>query len=147
MNPTLRPKLARGPATLSRPHGVLTGSGDHRGLGLPVLLALLCPTLARAQFTPSWITQEQLDPPGQSSGFWLDRVQQGLHRLVWRTARSIDSWMGPPLDEEVYQEASGSVAVALLSGTNSTGWTVRSGSGWICRCRRSTNVCGCSLAG
>lgn len=44
----------------------------------------------------------------------LDRIQQGLHGLVWRSAREVDSWMGPPLADEVYQLASGSVSAAVL---------------------------------
>lgn len=62
------------------------------------------PTAPEAQVT---VTYESPDT-------WLDRTQQGLHRLVWRTARSIDSWMGPPAEDEVYQQASGSLAVAML---------------------------------
>lgn len=45
---------------------------------------------------------------------WLDRAQQGLHGLVWRSARKVDSWMGPPLPDDVYQQASGSVSAAVL---------------------------------
>lgn len=45
---------------------------------------------------------------------WFDRVQRRLHGLVWRTARMIDGWAGDPRSDEVYQEASGSVALAML---------------------------------
>jgi hypothetical protein len=44
----------------------------------------------------------------------LDRAHYGLHSLVWHSAMLLDRMFGPPHREEEYQEASGSVAVAVL---------------------------------
>lgn len=45
---------------------------------------------------------------------WFDRAHESLHGLVWKTARTVDGWMGPPLADDVYQLASGSVSAAVL---------------------------------
>lgn len=57
---------------------------------------------------------EEQSQDDEYTEMWLDRVQQGLHGLVWRSARSVDGWMGPPLEDEVYQQASGSISAAAL---------------------------------
>ncbi len=49
-----------------------------------------------------------------AEGPWIDRFRDSLHRLTWRTARSIDDWAGEPYPEHVYREASGRLAVGLF---------------------------------
>ncbi|HEU4589417.1 MAG TPA: hypothetical protein VFS13_00800 [Steroidobacteraceae bacterium] len=46
---------------------------------------------------------------------WLDRTHLWLFDSVWRSARAIDGWFGPPeYPATKYQQATGSVAPALL---------------------------------
>ncbi|MGH8017811.1 MAG: hypothetical protein ACREIA_05890 [Opitutaceae bacterium] len=45
---------------------------------------------------------------------WIDRAREGVHRLVWRSAMSVDRLAGSKYDEEEYQAASGSLAMAML---------------------------------
>jgi len=45
---------------------------------------------------------------------WLDRTQEGVHGAVWRSARWVDRMFGVGQDDQAYQEASGSLAPALL---------------------------------
>jgi hypothetical protein len=45
---------------------------------------------------------------------WIDRFRDSVHRLSWRTARTIDGWAGEPYPQDVYEEASGRLAVGLL---------------------------------
>jgi hypothetical protein len=75
---------------------------------------LITAPLCLAQVTVPLTPKENLSFNEEQPDTWLDRTQKGLYRLVWHTARSIDSWMGPPLDEKIYQKASGSVAIAML---------------------------------
>jgi hypothetical protein len=82
--------------------------------GVIVVVALLAVAPARAQVTLPLTAAKPMEFVAPFSGNWLDRTHHGLHRLVARTARSIDGWMGPPLDHEVYEEASGSIAFAML---------------------------------
>lgn len=91
-----------------------TGTRGGRRLLLAALLALFAPTLTPAQITlplgPDGTTRFTTEAPPT----WLDRTHRGLHRLMWRSARGIDSWMGTPFEDTVYQEASGSIGVAVL---------------------------------
>ena len=46
---------------------------------------------------------------------WIDRAHDGLHAMVWRSARYVDGLFGPQLDEQSYQrETRGSITPALL---------------------------------
>jgi len=45
---------------------------------------------------------------------WLDRTQRWVFQSVWRSAMRIDRVFGAEIDESAYQQASGSVAPALL---------------------------------
>jgi hypothetical protein len=45
---------------------------------------------------------------------WVDRSQRWLFQSVWRSAMRIDRVFGAEIDEKAYQEASGSIAPALL---------------------------------
>jgi hypothetical protein len=46
---------------------------------------------------------------------WLDRTQEGLHRLVSGSSRRVDRWFGATdVDPGAYERASGSIAPALL---------------------------------
>lgn len=46
---------------------------------------------------------------------WIDRTQQGLHRIVSRSSRRVDRWFGADdEDPEAYERASGSIAPAVL---------------------------------
>ena len=60
------------------------------------------------------IDEADLSATDPEESAWLDRAQQSLHSLVWRSARRVDGWMGPPLPDEIYQQASGSVSAAAL---------------------------------
>jgi hypothetical protein len=60
-----------------------------------------------------WVVTIRPDD-AEASFTWLDHTQRGLHSFIARSARTIDSWAGPPRPPEVYQEASGSIAVAVL---------------------------------
>jgi hypothetical protein len=102
--PRLRPAF-RGPTRWSQSCWQLVA---------PAVALALIACRAEAQITLRPIGQ---DAPGVAvarADTWLDRTQHSLHRLVSRTARTIDSWMGEPLDHEIYEEASGSIALAVL---------------------------------
>ena len=45
---------------------------------------------------------------------WIDRAQRWVFQSVWRSAMRIDRVFGAEVDESAYQEASGSIAPALL---------------------------------
>jgi len=45
---------------------------------------------------------------------WIDRTQEGVYELTWRSAMRLDRMFGSELGEEPYQEVAGSVAPALL---------------------------------
>jgi hypothetical protein len=45
---------------------------------------------------------------------WIDRAQQQLHGIVWRSAMWLDNFGREPETVEPYQAASGSLAVAML---------------------------------
>ena len=46
---------------------------------------------------------------------WIDRAHEGVHGVVWRSARWIDGLFGEQLDEEVYrQQTRGSITPAVL---------------------------------
>jgi hypothetical protein len=94
-----------------------------------VLLTVVCAAAAfhspaQAQVPPpgepqAVPTPPQSDPPdirqrGESDDEWLDRTQQGVHGLVWRSAMHVDRWFGSREPEGAYQRASGSIAPALL---------------------------------
>jgi hypothetical protein len=51
---------------------------------------------------------------GETDDEWLDRTQQGVHDMVWRSAMHVDRWFGSRQPEGAYQRASGSIAPALL---------------------------------
>jgi hypothetical protein len=51
---------------------------------------------------------------GETDDEWLDRTQQGVHDIVWRSARRVDRWFGSDYPASSYQGASGSIAPAIL---------------------------------
>ncbi len=52
--------------------------------------------------------------PAEADRVWVDRMQTGLHQLVWRSAMRLDRLAGSEYGEEAYQDASGSLAMAML---------------------------------
>lgn len=52
---------------------------------------------------------DQPDPDG-----WFDRLHEGVYRLVWRSARSLDSLSGAQATADEYREASGSIGLGVL---------------------------------
>src|SRR5687767_13108069 len=45
---------------------------------------------------------------GETDDEWLDRTQQGVHDMVWRSAMHVDRWFGSSEPEGEYQKAWGS---------------------------------------
>lgn len=79
-----------------------------------LLSGVLGPVLACAQVVVPLSAQEWETIDSKKSQKLLDRAHRGMHSMVWRTARTVDSWAGPPHEPVVYQEASGSIAAAIL---------------------------------
>jgi hypothetical protein len=65
-------------------------------------------------------TSQQLNPPtpasppAETDDEWLDRVQNGVHDMVWKSAMHVDRWFGSEEPPAAYQGASGSITPALL---------------------------------
>jgi len=80
--------------------------------------------LCHAQVPPPSEPQSVPTPPptevagqrqrGESDDEWLDRTQDGVHEMVWRSAMRVDRWFGSREPPRAYQGASGSIAPALL---------------------------------
>jgi hypothetical protein len=51
---------------------------------------------------------------GETDDEWLDRTQQGVHGMVWRSAMHVDRWFGSEQPEGEYRKAWGSIAPAVL---------------------------------
>jgi len=103
-------------------------------LGLPLLLLVLVPAFAHAdvdteagddaggEYYAMSSTDVALVGVGSASvpmGYtskdpWLDRTQRWIFQTVWRSAMRIDRVFGAEVDENVYQQASGSLAPSLL---------------------------------
>ena len=67
-------------------------------------------TVEEAPATVPDADAESLDSPT-----WLDRTHSGVHALVWRSARKIDSMFGGNADDELYQDQTrGSITPAVL---------------------------------
>lgn len=74
------------------------------------------PLPAEAQAVPSPPPSDSPDirQRGETDDEWLDRTQQGVHEMVWKSAMHVDRWFGSEEPPSAYQGASGSVAPALL---------------------------------
>ena len=57
---------------------------------------------------------EELPPRGETDDEWLDRAQEGVHEMVWKSAMHLDRWFGSDKPPNAYQGASGSISPALL---------------------------------
>jgi hypothetical protein len=51
---------------------------------------------------------------GETDDQWLDRMQENVHEIVWKSAMHVDRWFGSDQPPNAYQGASGSIAPALL---------------------------------
>jgi len=83
-------------------------------LAFGLLVGWACPLVGQSQvLIDPWVVDWSIGE-GDAPYGWLDRTQQGFHSFLARSARSIDSLAGPPRPPEVYRQASGSIAVAML---------------------------------
>ena len=57
---------------------------------------------------------EDLHQRGETDDEWLDRAQEGVHAMVWKSAMHLDRWFGSNEPPNAYQGASGSISPALL---------------------------------
>lgn len=101
-------------ARLSRHASARKATAMPVSFRLCALALLLVPHVVHAQVTVPLTPKENLSVNEEQPHTWLDRTQQRLYELVWHTARNVDGWMGRPLDDTVYQQASGSIAFAML---------------------------------
>jgi hypothetical protein len=60
-------------------------------------------------------TQEEVERQGpETDDQWLDRTQQGVYDMVWKSAMHVDRWFGSQYPPDEYQGAQGSLTPALL---------------------------------
>ncbi len=97
-----------------------------RILGQPALDTAAASALAATETPQFMMTKEDEEivgvgtatvPGGYVNGKkdpWIDRAHNGVFNTVWRSAMRMDRWFGSGADESAYQEASGSIAPALL---------------------------------
>jgi hypothetical protein len=64
--------------------------------------------------TPPPTQPEDLRQRGETDDERLDRIQLGVHEMVWKSAMHLDRWFGSNQPPDAYQRASGSIAPALL---------------------------------
>ncbi len=79
-----------------------------------MLSVMMATSVASAQVVPPLGANVQRLEAAQQDDGWLDRTHRSVHHVAARAARMIDSWAGPPLDQDVYAQASGSIAAAIL---------------------------------
>jgi hypothetical protein len=103
----------------------MRNAGPRAGGVISIALPLLC-VLARveaqavsappsAPLRPAPKEEQSVRGDDASRKNWLDRMQSGLYRTVWRSAMGLDRMFGAQLeDESAYQEVSGSISPALL---------------------------------
>ena len=72
------------------------------------------PTEPQAVPTPPPTEEHDLRQRGETDDEWLDRTQQGVHEMVWKSAMHVDRWFGSQEPPSAYQGASGSLSPALL---------------------------------
>jgi hypothetical protein len=84
-----------------------------RGLAVLIIVSAAIPR-ARAQFTVPTNEEKPWADEEAKPETWLDRTHFRLHQLVASTARRIDQLAGPSQDKSAYQDASGSIALAML---------------------------------
>lgn len=95
---------------------------------------MLAPWQARAVFfcllvgmhSIAWAQSDQREQADKDTSFdsmdaavdsptWIDRTHSGVHALLWRSARKVDSMFGGDADDEVYQDQTrGSITPAVL---------------------------------
>jgi hypothetical protein len=84
---------------------------------------LICVPAAFAQTQPPPSRQAVPNPPPSPSESdhpltddqWIDRAQEGLYDMVWKSAMHVDRWFGSNEPPAAYQQgASGSITPALL---------------------------------
>jgi hypothetical protein len=98
-----------------------------RQVSARVVAFALCACIARiahAQAPPPSEPQAVPTPPpsepadlrqrGETDDEWLDRTQEGVHEMVWKSAMHVDRWFGSQEPPSAYQGASGSLSPALL---------------------------------
>ena len=60
-------------------------------------------------------TQAEIERQGpETDDQWLDRTQQGVYDMVWKSAMHVDRWFGSEQPPDAYQGASGSLTPSLL---------------------------------
>ncbi len=72
------------------------------------------PSQPQAVPTPPATQPEDIRQRGETDDEWLDRTQEGVHEMVWKSAMHLDRWFGSKEPPSAYQGASGSIAPALL---------------------------------
>jgi hypothetical protein len=72
------------------------------------------PSQPQAVPMPPPTQPEDIRQRGETDDEWLDRTQEGVHEMVWKSAMHLDRWFGSQEPPSAYQGASGSIAPALL---------------------------------
>jgi hypothetical protein len=73
------------------------------------------PTPGQAQAVPVPPASAEAERQGpETDDQWLDRTQQGVYDIVWKSAMHVDRWFGSDYPADEYQGARGSITPSLL---------------------------------